>query len=148
MQSPTSRPAPLIRPRTVRVTPQRRAVLETIRNSRAHLSADQIWNQVRVIIPNISLATVYKALSEFKDVGQIRALPLSGKLRFDIEDGPGHHHLVCQRCGTVADVYATDGLTEPILSQTAEQGFEISATEITFKGLCPSCQNGSATRAR
>ena len=144
----TSRQAPLQKARTMRVTVQRRAVLETVRNSRAHLSADQIWNQVRMMIPNISLATVYKALNEFKDVGKIRALPLSGKLRFDIEDGPGHHHLVCQRCGTVADVYATDGMTEPILSQTAGQGFEISATEITFKGLCPSCQNGSATSTR
>ena len=126
--------------RGMRVTPQRLAVLETIQRSRDHLSAEQVFGQVKHKIPNISLATVYKALKELRDVGKVRVLPISGKLRYDALDRPRHHHVVCEGCSQVTDLPVDKSIQDPKIPETARMGFQIWGAEITFRGLCPDCR--------
>jgi Fe2+ or Zn2+ uptake regulation protein len=129
----------------MRVTPQRIAVLEAVRSSHAHLSAEEVYEEVRRRIPNISLGTVYKALGELRDVGQVRVLQVSGKLRFDGGMGP-HSHLVCQRCHRIEDVgLEAAGVHLP---EDARLGYQILGVEVTFWGICPNCMEPSgAARA-
>jgi Fe2+ or Zn2+ uptake regulation protein len=126
----------------MRVTPQRVAVLESVRGSGRHLSAEEVYAEVRRRIPNISLGTVYKALGELRDVGQIRALQVSGKLRFDAGEGP-HSHLVCQRCHRIDDV-AEVGV-ELGLPEHERRGYQVLGVEVSFWGICPDCREQSAT---
>ena len=130
----------VLRSKGKRVTPQRMAVLQAVRSSKEHPSAEQVYEEVRRSLPHISLATVYKALNELREAGQVRALPVAGKLRYDAERGPGHHHLVCEQCRTVVDVELGGYLIEPELDDEARAGFEILTADVTFRGLCPSCR--------
>jgi len=124
----------------MRVTPQRLAVLEVVSSTPEHLCAEQVYLKVRQKLPSISLATVYKALGELREAGTVRALPVSGKLRYDGPSQDEHHHLVCDRCRRVEDVRPGSGFTKPELSAEAKLGFEILGAEITFRGICPECR--------
>jgi Fe2+ or Zn2+ uptake regulation protein len=125
----------------MRVTPQRIAVLEAVRESHTHLSAEEVYEEVRRRIPNISLGTVYKALGEFRDAGQVRALQVSGKLRFDGGTGP-HAHLVCQRCHRIEDV-GVDTVVD--LPENERLGYVLLGVEVTFWGICPECREQSGS---
>lgn len=131
--------ATLLRSRGRRVTPQRVAVLDVLKGSHEHLCADQIYERVRVNMPSISLATVYKALNGLKEMGQVRALPISGKIKYEVEAGDNHHHMICERCKTIVDVPSGLGTGEQLPDPHLIQDFHVSSLEITYKGLCSQC---------
>ena len=56
--------------------------------------------------------------------------------------GDNHHHVVCRRCGTVADIDCATG-SAPCLEASNTNGFEIDEAEVTYWGLCPTCQQNT-----
>ncbi len=134
----------MLKARGLRPTPQRIAVLSAVVSSSEHPSAEDVHLSVRRAMPHLSLATVYKALAELRRVGQIRALPVWGKIRFDFDSGP-HHHLVCELCGRIEDLAAGDLHVEGALPEDARPGFEILSTEVVVRSLCPDCRNKNVT---
>ncbi len=133
--------ASLLQSKGLRVTPQRVAVLSVLSAGREHLSAEEVFEQVRQELPNISLATVYKALGELRRVGELCALPILGRLRFDLTSNPAHHHLVCERCQRVVDV-ELDGF-RPEAPSEGLMGFDILSVEVIFRSVCPDCREPS-----
>lgn len=123
----------------LRVTPQRLAVLEALHASTTHLSAEEVFVEVRGNLPNVSLATVYNALSELRRVGQVRALPVSGKVRYDLVARGSHHHLVCEICHRVVDL-DPDSFPSPELPESLAQGFDVLTAEVIFRSICPTCK--------
>lgn len=121
------------------MTPQRLAVLEALHASEEHLSAEEVFMDVREKLPNVSLATVYNTLGELRRVGQLRALPVSGKVRYDLAARGSHHHLVCESCQRVVDLNS-DELPEPVVPVSLARGFEILTAEVIFRSLCPECR--------
>jgi Fur family transcriptional regulator, stress-responsive regulator len=72
--------------------------------------------------------------------GLVRRIePAGSAARYESRTGGNHQHLVCRRCGTVADVDCAAGHT-PCLEPLASAGFVIERAEVTFWGLCPSCR--------
>lgn len=136
--------ASVLRSRGKRVTAQRLAVMNAVAASREHPSAEEVHSAVRRQMPQISLATVYKALSELREAGQLRVVPVSGKLRYDAVNGAAHHHLICEDCKRVVDVRTPPGFRAPRLTDDSCKGFEVMETELTFRGLCPECRHGAA----
>lgn len=87
----------------VRMTAQRRVVLEELERSGSHPSADELYERVRERLPRISLATVYRNLELLAEKGLIRRLELGGtQMRFDAKTA-AHYHLRCVGCGRVED---------------------------------------------
>ncbi|MGH2769834.1 MAG: Fur family transcriptional regulator, partial [Actinomycetota bacterium] len=123
--------ASLLQAKGLRVTPQRVAVLGVLSASREHLSAEEVFGQVRQELPNISLATVYKALGELRRVGELCALPVLGRLRFDLISNPAHHHLVCESCQRVVDVELDR--FRPEMPSKGLMGFDILGVEVIFR---------------
>jgi Fe2+ or Zn2+ uptake regulation protein len=120
-----------------KVTPQRQRIFEALHGNREHPTAEAVWHDVRRDMPSVSLKTVYQTLNELADLGEIQALDLgTGASRFDPNLDP-HHHLVCDGCGQVHDLYAD--FTEVRVPKGAAHGFEISGTEIVFRGRCRRC---------
>lgn len=128
-----------MRSRGMRVTAQRLAVLKVVDETTGHPSAEEVYAQVKKKLPHISLATVYKALGELRQIGRLKVLPISGKLRYDTEQRPAHHHLVCTLCGRVEDVFPQNPFQGPVLDERSMMGFRITASEVTFRGFCPRC---------
>lgn len=122
-----------------RLTPQRRAVLDVLRASHDHPTAQDVLDRVRRTAPGIGAATVYRALNMLVASGQALELSLGdAAARYDANIAR-HDHVVCVRCGAAADVSA------PLPSKLARQvshvsGFAVTGHDLKFTGLCPTCQ--------
>jgi len=132
-------PARMLRSRGLRVTPQRLAVLAALAASPEHLSAEDVYEEIRETMPSVSLATVYNALGELRRSGQLRTLPVAGRVRYDLVSRGPHHHLVCENCHRVVDL-DPDGLATPVPPQERAKGFEILTAEVIFRSICPDCR--------
>ena len=123
----------------VKYSRQREGILKNLQSRRDHPTADMVYESVRKEYPNLSLGTVYRNLGQLKDAGLIQSVGVvNGQERFDADVSP-HPHLVCNDCGTVADL----SLTLPIsLVQDAEKqsGFSITGVSLRLQGECPQCR--------
>ncbi|MBO5019119.1 MAG: transcriptional repressor [Clostridia bacterium] len=112
---------------------QREAIMQVLRSSKAHPNANQVYEEVRKIIPNISLGTVYRNLSSLGDTGEILCLHVAnGPERYDGEISP-HIHLHCRECGTVYDVPLERDSISDIASN---QGFAADKSIYLAYGIC------------
>lgn len=122
-----------------RITPQRRAVIETLAGQHVHLSADQVHAAARRIVPEVSLATVYNTLNELVGMGEISEIHLTdGNARYDPKTGPDHHHLLCEGCGLIFDVEPR-GVENLSLPPAQRYGMTVDSVEVVFRGRCSAC---------
>ncbi|WP_329403027.1 Fur family transcriptional regulator [Streptomyces melanogenes] len=128
-----------LRGRGWRVTSQRRVVAEVLDGDHVHLTADEVHARAVRRLPEISRATVYNTLGEMVSLGEVLEVSTDGRAkRYDPNAHRPHQHLVCSGCGTIRDVHTTgDPLSH--LPAAERYGFTVSAAEITYRGLCPSC---------
>ena len=138
-EQPSTHLARVLRSHGLRVTPQRIAVLAALEASPEHLSAEDVFAEVREKMPSVSLATVYHALGELRRSGQLRALPVAGRVRYDLVSRGPHHHLVCESCHRVVDL-DPDGQATPAPPADKIRGFEILTAEVIFRSICPDCR--------
>ena len=124
--------------KNLRMTRQRKVILEELRKLNTHPSADEIYEVVRHRLPRISLGTVYRNLEVLSELGEIQKLKLSGLLkRFDW-DTKKHYHIRCVRCSRVDDapIAPMNQLDNELYGATV---FEIIGHNLEFTGLCPEC---------
>lgn len=129
----------------LKVTPQRQSIFRALSGSSVHPTAEVVYALVSAEMPTISLRTVYQTLNDLASMGELSSLDIgSGSTRFDPNLEP-HHHLVCTSCGRIVDVHTTfPGVDLPAASAA---GFQITATEIVFRGRCADCAS-QATRSQ
>ncbi len=119
---------------------KREAVFEKICGTTSHPTADWIYEEVRKEIPDISLGTVYRNLSVFKDEGIIISVGVvDGQERFDANTSQ-HTHFICLGCGAVLDI---DAEVDPCINERValENGLNVSFRQLTFYGKCKKCIN-------
>jgi len=121
------------------LTKQRRAVLRVIRESDEHLTAIEVYERARQLLPGIAFATVYNSLRYLKNEGLI------GEVRFGADCTrydrtlTRHDHAICNQCGKLVDLELSipDGL---ISEATKRSKFAAGSIEVTLRGLCPGCR--------
>jgi Fur family peroxide stress response transcriptional regulator len=129
-----------LRKRGCRLTPQRRAVIQILVESRDHPTVEQIYEQVRQGFPMTALATVYKTVALLKEMGEVREIGFGeGGNRYDGYDPSPHPHLICVKCDQIVD------LDLPVLDElpqwvAQEKGYRIIEHRFDFFGVCPQCQ--------
>ena len=97
----------------VKLTPQRRAIVQLFAGDPTHPTAQAIFDRLAESYPGMSFATVYNTLAKLREYGLCREIGVaSGPARFDPNVGR-HHHTVCDRCGAVRDVPANDRSHRP-----------------------------------
>jgi len=129
----------LCRSKGLSLTIQRRAVFQAVVERDDHPTADQIFEAVNERIPGISRTTVYRVLDTLLDLGVIRRVQCTGiPIRFD-GSTHRHDHVICQRCGRVADVEIA-GLDALPLPEGKPAGFQIHEYSVQFTGTCAECQ--------
>jgi len=128
------------------VTPQRLAIIEALLKSSDHPRADQIFAEVRLLHPHISLATVHRTLETLCRIGEARKVTaLHDSARYDGNLAP-HHHVICVRCRRIRDVEVS-GLGRLLEETTGLDGFEPLGWSLEIQALCQACRN-KASRAR
>lgn len=122
----------------LRRTPQRAAVYRYLRSTVQHPTADEVFTAVRGEIPDISLATVYKALETLESCGLASKLAFGEEAaRFDARTDQ-HVHARCLECGRVSDVPGTigPGLLDIL---DIDRAFQVTALRVEIVGRCGAC---------
>ena len=125
----------------MRVTSTRLAVYHELHGA-GHLDADTVAERVRARLGGVSRQTVYDALRVLCELELVRRIEPAGSpaALYETRVADNHHHVVCRRCGAVTDVDCATG-TAPCLDASDTHGFVIDEAEVTFWGLCPTCQS-------
>lgn len=125
----------------MRVTAQRLAVVSALRDA-PHSDADTIAEKVRAELGAVSQQAIYNVLTVLVEVGIIRRIKPKDSLSslYELRVGDNHHHMICRNCGRANDVDCVVGET-PCLTPSQDNGFVLDEAEVTFWGLCPTCQS-------
>jgi len=128
----------------LRMTPQRKTLIEELRKLNSHPTADELYEIVRKRLPHISLGTVYRNLEILSRKGMIRKIELSGtQKRFD-GDLEIHQHIRCTECGRIDDLPAGTAVTRCDMDLIEQTGYEVIERRVEFIGICPECRKRRA----
>jgi len=130
----------ILRQRGYKITPQRRAILNTIALSHDHLTPQAIFEKVHGDHPDLGLVTVYRTLDILAELGLICEVHAGGNCRSYLMRRPSehHHHLICSDCGAVVDFTDCD-LSELEQRISRDTSFEIEGHLLEFTGHCRDC---------
>ncbi len=123
----------------IKFSRQRQAILDYLRETKDHPTADMVYTHVRKLYPKVSLGTVYRNLNLLVEEGEILRLTQgTGSERFD-GNTQLHYHFVCNHCNHVLDLKTT--CLEHI-NTLANVGFDgiVESHQVLFHGLCPMCK--------
>ena len=119
---------------------KRNAIYEAVCSTDTHPSAKWVYEKLKPDIPDLSLGTVYRNISLFKNEGKIAVIcNVNGEERIDGNTRP-HPHFVCNKCGNVYDVGHLQSQVEHI-SELTNAGFLVESKYIIYYGKCPNCSN-------
>src|SRR5256886_13109313 len=94
-----------MRAKGMRMTVQRRLVLDVLRRARHHTTAEDISRSIRASHPQIDPSTVYRNLEALERLGYVTHTHLDDRVtRWRRSDSPQHGHLVCRKCGSEEDI--------------------------------------------
>lgn len=130
-----------------KATPQRLMILSALRHGDGHLTASDIYEQVRMDHPYVDISTVYRTLGVLKELRFVSETKMgSGDTSYEwVEQEGRHHHLICRRCDAVASLnhqHLEDLGTEIM----AESGFKPDLDHFAIFGLCAACQRREDSR--
>ena len=119
---------------------KREAILNCLRSTTSHPTAEWVHAQLKAEYPDLSLGTVYRNLSLFKEQGMITSLgTVKGVERFDANTAP-HVHYICGGCGRVLDLAEIQVPTQLSDAAAKSAGGRVDGCQLTFTGLCKACQ--------
>ena len=119
-----------------RSTKQLEAVWGAVKDEVSHPTADQVYEKVRAVIPNISLGTVYRNLQKLVAQGRLQILTLGRTQRFD-PMVKGHDHFICEKCGRVYDAFVKP--KKILSSYLPHEGFTVTSHQLSLYGTCHEC---------
>ena len=133
--------------RPEKLTRQRHAILQAIRDSGDHPTASEIFQAARERLPTISYATVYNSLRYLKEAGLVREIKFGDTAsRYD-RMTHRHDHAICNDCGKLVDFELPEA-AELIQAAARKSKFKPQSVELTLRGLCPDCTEVSRRSAR
>lgn len=125
-----------LREKGVRLTPQRLAIIEFLKNSDDHPCVDMIYKAIKTKYPSISPATVYSTLQLLVKLGEIQELHIRGERTcYDPLNTP-HHHFLCRKCGKIYDV---DIQSCKVSGNRGVSGHKIEEVQLYIYGICKKC---------
>ena len=140
-----------LRQDSIRLTPQRLAVLRILAEDTGHPTVEQVYDRVRGDYPTTSLATIYKTIDMLKGIGEVLELSVGESHRYDGRDPRPHPHLICEACGAITDLLLDGPLGDPILlaevanTVASAHRYHEVLPRLEFRGRCPVCQDALTT---
>ena len=129
--------------RGVRMTHQRRVLVQLIQSADSHMDAVELWQRARTKDPSINRVTVYRTLNMLKRLGLVDELDLlhmeGGRHYYEARTTRDHIHLACLKCGRIQEFESP--LFEKLKGQIErERRFRIQVVRVEAGGLCDRCQ--------
>lgn len=122
-------------------TRQRRLVLDVLREAEGHLDAKELYRRAAEKDPGVSLATVYRSLRLFKELGLVEEQHLDrAQCYYEIRGSNAHYHMVCTSCGRVLE------FDNPLVSQLVAEvehtaDFDVRKVVLYLEGYCSECKS-------
>ena len=126
--------------RGLKMTPQRRAIVEYLEHAFNHPTAEDVYVAVNARFPLTSRATVYNTLNLLKAASLVREIARDGVVRFD-PNLSEHHHFICRQCGSVEDLPWE--AVPPVDLSALEGAKRVESFDLTLHGVCAACGSGS-----
>ena len=147
MDLDTDRVARTLAQRGLRLTRQRRAVLEAVAAAPSSLSPLQVYDAARETCPELGLTTVYRTLEVLAEIGALRRVHGPDHCEGFVPAGAAHGHtVVCSACGRVTEF--TDCDMHVVVDAAARQtGYHITEHFLQLSGLCAHCAAGGGPAA-
>ncbi|MEJ5227429.1 transcriptional repressor [Thermodesulfovibrio sp.] len=130
-------------------TQTREAIVNTLSSKSGHLSAEEIFFEVKKVLPGIGLATVYRTLETLRELGIVREFDFKdGRTRYEFvvgKENAEHYHLICRICGKIIDYEINPHKEEDPIKDfksflSEKFNFSIERSDVQFLGLCEKCR--------
>lgn len=129
----------ILRSYSLKVTPIRVAVLEYLHDTKTPVDVAEIEDYLAHMKIEANTSTVYRILLNFTELGLTKRIEfLEGKARYELASLPHHHHIICKKCGLVADIENCD-LSYLEKDITTKTSFAVQSHNLEFFGLCEVC---------
>ena len=127
------------------LTKQRQVVLRVIREAETHLTANEVFDGARIMLPGISFATVYNSLRFLKEEGLIGEVSFGpDATRYD-RNLKRHDHAVCSNCGKLVDLELS--FSDQLVEEAAKRSkFKADYVELILRGVCPDCSRSGISK--
>lgn len=131
--------------RKPRFTKQRKLILDELKKVKTHPTAQELYDSIRKVLPNISLGTVYRNLELLCQQGMAKRVEFPEAQRRYDGDVSRHYHIQCVGCGKVGDIYMNETRAiredELIRFLGIKTNYDVHGQKIDFFGLCPECKS-------
>jgi Fur family ferric uptake transcriptional regulator len=122
------------------LTAQRRLLLQLIRDTGGHVDAKELYRRASSTDESISLATVYRSLRLFQELGLVEERRFGQSSHYyEIRQPAEHQHFVCRVCGKIIE-FQNPLIEQLIGTLQAEQGFSVTKAELYLEGYCHECR--------
>ncbi|MCF6476354.1 transcriptional repressor [Nonomuraea sp. MG754425] len=125
----------------LRRTIPRLTILEVLAEAGTHLSVLPLHRRVADTFPMVNLSMVYRNVTVMSEHGVLHSVEHGGETLFGLAETP-HHHLLCEKCGLLAEVPA-DRLDPALASVLSGVGFEMDSAGQLLRGRCRRCRHAS-----
>lgn len=135
----------VLREKGHRLTPQRILVLSIVADGGGHMGVDEVFRRAKEAYPYMDIATVYRTLHLFKNLGVVTEVAIGDRLHYELIDPSGpHHHMVCRVCNGAFNLSPTylDEFRDTLLE---EFDFEPDLEHFAITGTCSGCRSGRNT---
>jgi len=141
MQDPHSAFAEYAAKEQLKMTPQRRHILDVFLEQKGHVTSEELYEKVKASYKTIGQATVYRTLKLLSGSGIAKEVDFGdGVTRYERQHGDDHHdHLICERCGRNEEVL--DETIEKLQEEVAARhGYRLTRHKMYLYGICPDCR--------
>jgi Fe2+ or Zn2+ uptake regulation protein len=122
-------------------TTHRQLLLDILREAEGHLDAKQLFQEAVKREPRISLATVYRNLHLFQELGLVDERRLDkSQCYYEVKGAGEHYHLVCTTCGKVRE-FESPAVSRLVDEVQRNSGFAVTRAVLHLEGYCPQCQD-------
>jgi Fur family ferric uptake transcriptional regulator len=124
----------------LKLTPQRRLILDIIHDATKHLTAEEILDYVQARVPGVNKSTIYRTLELLEALGCVYKSELGDRFIYHHAEEGHHHHLVCRACGKNID--CAEDLFLPVEKALAQKyGFQVDFKHMVVNGVCHDCRH-------
>jgi Fur family ferric uptake transcriptional regulator len=130
-----------LRAHGLRWTPQRRTLIDVLREHQGHVTATEIIARCRELDPTTTPSTVYRTLDMLEDLELVRhGHGPGGREEYHVLPDQVHGHVYCIGCGSTSEIGAATA-TAIVKALDGELGFAVDLSHVTISGHCSGCQS-------
>lgn len=123
----------------LKLTPQRKLVVDAIHEAKGHLTAEDVIARVQDRMPEVHKSTIYRTLELLEKNGSVFKSKLGDHFIYHHAEEGHHHHLICSKCGKTVD--CDEDIFTPVEDSLArEYGFRVNFKHMVISGLCKECR--------